>query len=406
MIIEKHKLSELHPSPYNPRQISKEELKKLEDSMAKFGYVDPLIWNKRTGNIVGGHQRFKILSEKLPLDADVEVSVVDLDEYQEKALNLALNKISGEWEDTKLDELLKQLHDEQPDIMKYTGFDEREITRLLKLNQPPNEDIIEVGAYERAKSLSKIQRGDIFQLDNHRLMCGDATSETDINTLMDGQKANMVFTDPPYGVSYAGKNEFLNTISRGNRIQIEIENDQKKVDDLAESVIYPSFCQIKRVLAPDGSYYITAPQGGELLMMMMMMRAGLTLRHMLIWVKNNHVLGRTDYNYKHEPILYGWIDKHNFYGLGEHQFSTWEIDKPHVSDLHPTMKPIALITNALLNSSRENELIIDFFGGSGSTLIACEQTNRICYMIEIDPIYVQIIIDRWEKLTNKKAVKL
>jgi DNA modification methylase len=225
---------------------------------------------------------------------------------------------------------------------------------------------------------------------------------------MGADKADMVFTDPPYGVSYGDKNKFLNSIASGNRIQTPIEGDHKTVNDLADSIIFPAFCCIKESLADKASYYITAPQGGELLMMMMMMmiKAGLPLRHMIIWVKNNHVLGRTDYNYKHEPILFGWVNAHNFYGNGEFKFSTWEIDKPHKSDLHPTMKPIALMENALLNSSQRNEIIIDTFGGSGSTLIACEKTNRKCRMVEIDPLYCQVIIDRWEKFSNKKAVKL
>ena len=213
---------------------------------------------------------------------------------------------------------------------------------------------------------------------------------------MGGKRADMVFTDPPYGVSYAEKNTYLNAISRGNCIQKEIVGDHKTIEELADSIIFPAFCRVKEILAERSSYYITAPQGGDLLMMMMMMmqKAGLILRHMIIWVKNNHVLGRTDYNYKHEPILYGWLKVHDFYGLGEFKFSTWEIDKPLKSDLHPTMKPVALIVNAIQNSCPEGGLMADLFGGSGSSMVASQNTGSRCNMMEISPDYCAVILQR------------
>lgn len=266
------------------------------------------------------------------------------------------------------------------------------------------EEVVEDEVPEAPK-IAKTKTGDLYILGNHRLLCGDATKKEDVDKLMAGQKADMVFTDPPYGVAYADKNKYLNTIARGNRIQTEIQNDHKDINDLKNNIIFPAFCRIKETLNNRSSYYITAPQGGDLLMMMMMMmKAGLPLRHMIIWVKNNHVLGRTDYNYKHEPLLFGWDEVHDFYGKGKHKFSTWEIDKPHKSDLHPTMKPIELIANALLNSTLKEMNILDLFGGSGSTLIACEQLNRKCFMMEIDPLYVSVILERWENFTGKKAV--
>jgi site-specific DNA-methyltransferase (adenine-specific) len=237
-------------------------------------------------------------------------------------------------------------------------------------------------------------------------MCSDSTKIEDVEKLMNGEKADMVFTDPPYGVNYAKKNEFLNTISPANRIQKDIENDTMSLDETSD-FICQCFVNLRLSLAEKSSYYITAPQGGDLLLMMMktMQKADIPLRHMLIWVKNNHVLGRTDYNYKHEPILFGWVNTHNFYGKGEFKFSTWEIDKPLKNDLHPTMKPVALIVNACLNSTLEGDKVLDLFGGSGSTLIACEQTNRKCYIMELDERYATIILDRWEKLTGKKGEK-
>jgi site-specific DNA-methyltransferase (adenine-specific) len=209
-------------------------------------------------------------------------------------------------------------------------------------------------------------------------------------------------------VNYADKNIFLNNADKGNHIQDDIENDHAGSDETAKNDLWlPAFKNMADNSADDCSIYVTMPQGGAHMMMMMSAQeAGWQVKHELIWVKNNHVLGRVDYLYKHEPILFGWKDKHKFYGNGEHTKSVWEIPKPQKSDLHPTMKPIALIANALLNSSQEGDNILDVFGGSGSTLIACEQLNRKCYMMEMSPKYVDVIIKRWEEYTGKKAVKI
>ena len=390
---EKRKISDLTPATYNPRKWPEEETQNLKKSLDRFNLADPLVINLNNV-IIGGHFRWNILKQKGIDEIDVRVPDRLLDEAEEKELNVRLNRNLGLWD-------FDALANFDEDLLKDIGFDSSELDKIFQLGPSPEDDAVPDNAPPVAKA------GDIWQLGRHRVMCGDSTKREDVERLMEGKKADMVFTDPPYGVSYGDKNKFLNSIAPGNRIQTPIENDHKTVDDLADSVIYPAFSRIKEVLADKASYYITAPQGGELLMMMMMMmKAGLTLRHMLIWVKNNHVLGRTDYNYKHEPILFGWADGHNFYGNGEFQFSTWEIDKPHKSDLHPTMKPVALMVNALQNSCARDGICIDLFGGSGSTLIACEKTNRICYGMEISEVYVDVIIKRWEDFTKKKAVKL
>lgn len=177
-------------------------------------------------------------------------------------------------------------------------------------------------------------------------------------------------------------------------------------EECGEKLWKPAFQNMRDVAKDHCSIYVTMPQGGAHMMMMMMCAASWQVKHELIWVKNNHVLGRTDYFYKHEPILYGWAKTHKFYGKGEFNKSVWEIPKPQKSDLHPTMKPIRLISNCLQNNTIKNDLVIDLFGGSGSTLIACEQLNRICYMMELDPHYVDVIIARWEQFTGQKAVRL
>lgn len=271
-----------------------------------------------------------------------------------------------------------------------------------------DEEIVAVGEDNYNipdKIKTDIVLGDLFEIGEHRLLCGDSTSTDDVDRLMNGEKADMIFTDPPYGVSYAAKNEYLNTISPGNRIQEPIENDHMNLEDM-KGFILLLFGQIKRILAERSSYYITAPQGGDLMMMMMMMmEAGIPLRHCLIWVKNNHVLGRTDYNYKHEPILFGWDKVHDFYGAGDHKFSTWEIPKPLKNDLHPTMKPVALVENALLNSTLPGNIVADLCLGSGTTMVAAHQLKRKCYGMELSPEYCQVIIDRMVKLDPTLTIK-
>ena len=251
-----------------------------------------------------------------------------------------------------------------------------------------------------------IVAGDLFEIGAHRLLCGDSTKAEDVDRLMNGDGADMVFIDPPYGVSYASKNEYLNTISPGNRIQVPIENDHMSLSDTSDFILL-LFKQLKRILKKRSSYYITAPQGGDLMMMMMtMMReAGIPLRHCLIWAKNNHVLGRCDYMYKHEPILYGWVDVHDFYGEGSQKFSVWNFDKPLKNDLHPTMKPVPLVGNALLNSILTGNIVADLCLGSGTTMVAAHQLNRRCFGMEIDPKYCQVILDRMRKLAPDLEIR-
>ena len=240
-------------------------------------------------------------------------------------------------------------------------------------------------------------------------MCGDSTSAEDVARLMGGEKADMVFTDPPYNVNYADKNSFLNEADKGNRIQEDIENDHYSDDnECGEKLWKPAFSNCYENAKDKCSIYVTMPQGGTHMMMMMMMikESGWQVKHELIWVKNNHVLGRVDYYYKHEPILYGWKKGHKWYGKGKFDKSVWEIDKPLKSDLHPTMKPIELIENALLNSSNKNDLILDLFGGSGSTLIASEKNGRKARLMEIEPKYCDVIRRRYTKwcLANNRPL--
>lgn len=218
----------------------------------------------------------------------------------------------------------------------------------------------------------------------------------------------MVFTDPPYGVAIGDKNKMLDEIAGGKsgRIKTNIEGDTLGTDELYDMLL-SAFTNLRENCAEDCSYYVSSPQGGEIGLMMMMMRdAGLAVRHNLIWEKSSATfsMGRLDYDYKHEPIFYTWTKKHIFYGNGHCKNTVLQFPKPRKCDLHPTMKPIELVAELILNSSKENDYVADIFGGSGTTLIACEQLNRNCIMMEKDPHYADVIIDRWENFTGRKAV--
>jgi len=387
--VSKIPISQLNPAAYNPRkdlQPGDPEYEKLKRSIQEFGYVEPIVWNKRTGNIVGGHQRYKVLLDMGM--SEVDCVVVDLDETKEKALNLALNKIQGDWDYLKLKDLLQELDTGEFDL-ELTGFDMDEIEDLIAQLHVPEEIVEDEVPEPPEEPITK--PGDLWILGRHRLLCGDATVAADVERLMDGKKADSLITDPPYGVDYSGKNEFLNKIDKGNRIQKPITND-----DITD---YRQFFSAFMGLAPLAEYntvYIFM-SGKELHSLRLAFDdCGYSFGDYLVWVKNNHVLGRKDYNAKHEFIVYGWKGKHKFYG----GFSTTvlEFDRPQRSDLHPTMKPIPLLAKLINDGLPANGKVYDPFGGSGSTLIACEQLNRICYTMEIDPVYCDVIVQRYINL--------
>ena len=254
-------------------------------------------------------------------------------------------------------------------------------------------------------------KGDVWKLGEHILMCGDSTDLESVKKLMGGGeiKADMVFTDPPYGVSIGDKNKMLREHVGGKSITQNIENDTLSVEEL--HVILKKAMENARLnCKDDASYYVTAPQGGSLglMMMMMMKEAGLEVRHNLIWRKNSATfsLGRLDYDYQHEPIMYTWTKSHHNYRKGKYRTTIWDFDKPRKCDLHPTMKPVALVANCMLDGTKEGDVVLDIFGGSGTTIIAAEQLGRRARVMELDPHYCDVIIARWEKLTGAKAEKI
>lgn len=394
MQIEKKKVIDLVPADYNPRKDLKpgdKEYEKLKRSIDEFGYVDPLIWNKRTSRLVGGHQRLKVLKD-MGID-EVDVVVVDMDEEKEKALNVALNKISGDWDKDKLMLLITDLQGEDFDV-SLTGFDPEELDDLFKDNL---KDDVKNDNFDVDKELKKptmTKPGDLWQLGEHRLLCGDSTKEESYNLLMAGKQANLVITDPPYNVNYQG--------SAG-----KIKNDNMK-DDAFYQFLLAAFTNMEKSMADDASIYVFHADTEGLNFRKAFSDAGFYLSGTCIWVKQSLVLGRSPYQWRHEPILFGWKKKgkHCWYA-GRKESTIWEFDKPKKNKDHPTMKPIPLLAYPIMNSSMTNSIVLDPFGGSGSTLIACEQTKRICKTIELDEKFCDVIVKRYiEQVGSTKDVKV
>ena len=384
------------PKPWD-RNPKKHNIKAIEKSMDEFDITQPILLQCKSNKIIAGHGRYEAMKNKGM--KEVPVVFLPLSDAKAKAYALVdnnLTMIEG-WHEDKLNDLLEEIKVELPEL----DLDEMGFGEHLK------HVVVEDDVPEPPK-VAKSKRGEIYALGNHRLMCGDATSKDDMTALMRGERADMVFTDPPYSVGIGKKNRALQSVQPSERIVSDIESDNVSVEETAKTVWKPAFELIGSTLKDGGSYYVTAPQGGDqMMMMMMMMQGSIPCKHELIWVKNQPTfsMGRLDYDYKHEPILYGWKGKHAFVGSGEFTKSIWEVDRERKCDMHPTMKPVRLVANAILNSSQTDAFVLDPFGGSGTTLIACEQLGRMCYMMEIDPIYVDVIIVRWEKLTGKKAIK-
>ena len=382
MVIERKHTADLIPADYNPRKDLKPgdaEYEKLKRSIEQFGYVEPVIWNKTTGFVVGGHQRLKVL-----LDmgiTEVECVVVEMDAEKEKALNIALNKISGEWDKDKLALLIADLQGADFDV-SLTGFEPAEIDSLFKDAQQSKvkDDDFDVEAELKEPPFTKA--GDVWTLGRHRLVCGDSTKAETFALLMGDRKANLVITDPPYNVNYEG--------SAG-----KIQNDNM-ADDAFYQFLLAAFQNTEAVMADDASIYVFHADTEGLNFRRAFADAGFRLSGTCIWKKQSLVLGRSPYQWQHEPILFGWKKKgkHQWY-TGRKESTIWEFDKPKKNGDHPTMKPIPLLAYPIMNSSMSSTLVLDPFGGSGSTLIACEQTDRSCCMIELDEKFCDVVVKRY-----------
>lgn len=393
MNIKKISIEKLKAAEYNPRkdlQPEDEEYQKIKKSILEFGYVAPVIVNSDM-TVIGGHQRLKVLKELGY--TEIECNIVDLDKTKEKALNIALNKISGDWDDAKLEELLAELKNEDID-MDITGFSFDEIDNILKDVIGSKDDEFDVEQALKEINIPTTRKGDIWILGKHRLMCGDSTKKENVNKLVKDELADLIITDPPYNVDYEGKTQEALKIENDNMSETEFYN-----------LLLDSFKNMFEVVKCGCGIYVFHADTEGLNFRNAFKAVGFKLAQCLVWVKNTFVMGRQDYQWKHEPILYGWKEGCAHYFIDDRKQSTvLEFDKPTRNAEHPTMKPIDLLVYLIKNSSKENQLVLDLFGGSGSTLIAAEQSNRKCYMMELDPKYCDVIVKRWETLTNAKAI--
>ena len=373
-------VSVLRPAEYNPRKKLKpgdKEYEKIKNSIQEFGFADPLVVNADM-TIIGGHQR---LTVAIDLGyTEVPCAVVDVDKTREKALNIALNKITGQWDDELLANLLKDLDRVQFNT-DLTGFEKDEIQRLCSklFDKEVQEDNFDVDNELKQPVFSKL--GDLWLIGKHRVICGDSTGEEVYTRLMDGQKANLVLTDPPYNVDVeetAGK----------------IMNDNMGDEEFYNFLLSAYRCMHAN-LADDGSIYVWHADTEGLNFRKAFKDAGFYLSGCCIWKKNSLVLGRSPYQWIHEPCLFGWKQKgkHQWYS-DRKQTTVWEYDKPRSSKDHPTMKPVTLMSYPLKNSTMTNGIVLDPFLGSGSTLIACMETDRVCRGIELDPKFVDVIVKR------------
>ncbi len=407
MKIESLAVDKINPAIYNPRKDLKPgdpEYDKLKKSILEFDMVEPLVWNKKTGNLVGGHQRLKILKE-LGIK-NVEVSVVNLSEVKEKALNLALNKISGEWDYPKLKDLLEELDTGDFDI-EITGFDPSEIEDLMTQFHTPEEGLTDDDEIpEKVETICKA--GDLWELGNHRLLCGDATVEADVAKLMANEKAILMATDPPYGDSWIAKARDMQKHGYGHSragLHGSMASDDKTGEELKEFLC--AFLILAKGIAQLPFPYYVWHRAKRIIYEQALIECGYFVHQPVIWVKPSFVIGRLHYHPRCEWALHGWIQgegKCPFYGK-HNQSDVWELGREN-DGLHPTQKPVALFEIPIKNHTHLEDICYDPFGGSGSTLIACEKLGRKCRMMEIDEHYCDVIIQRWQNFTGKQAAKL
>ena len=376
-------LSDLVPYENNPR-INDHAVDAVASSIREFGFKVPIIVDKENV-IVAGHTRLKA-ALRLGLDTVPVIIADDLTPEQVKAFRLADNK-TAEMAYFDIGKLQIELAGIEDIDMAEFGFD-LELDTLNLSSESEAEPEYVVPAEPKSKY------GDIYRLENHVLMCGDSTSEVDVGRLLNGAIVDLLLTDPPYNVDYVG--------SGGRTIANDAMDDGEYLEFLQSA-----FTNAARHLAEGGVYYIFHADTKSLLVQTAVNLAGLEVRQCLVWVKNTFAMGRQDYHWRHESILYGWKDGAAHYFIDDRtQDTVLEEDRPQRNDIHPTMKPVPLIKKLIANSSRTGDVVLDLFGGSGTTLIACEEMKRKCYMMELDPKYCDVIIDRWEQFTGQKAVKL
>lgn len=415
-------IDQINAATYNPRvdlQPGDPEYEKLRRSIEQYGYVEPIVWNERTGNMVGGHQRYKIL--KARGDTEVAVSVVDLDPEQERLLNLALNKISGRWDEDALARLLSELQEAGADV-ELTGFDQDEIGDLIAglPDVPDIEPQVVEDDFDVQHALDEIKepetrRGDVWQLGPHRLVCGDATDPDDVSLLMEGAQAALIVTDPPYNVAVESDSERLAADGRD-----KIMNDDMPAEQFA-GFLNSIFANYSSIMDPSAAIYVFHPSSYQREFEDAMNAAGIVVRSQCVWVKNAASFGWSQYRWQHEPVFYAHLKGKAPAWYGDRRQTTvwraglpvdepipstvWEVSRGDVGKyVHPTQKPLELLTIPIGNSSQRGDLVVDFFGGSGSTLMTCEQMGRACRTMELDPVFCDVIKKRYQQATGIEPI--
>ena len=377
-------IKSIRPYEKNPRR-NDEAVDAVAASIREFGWQQPIVVDK-DGVIIAGHTRYKA-AKKLKCDTVPVVVADDLTEDQVKAYRLADNKTGelAEWDTAMLGEELAELADFD---MSQFGFD----TILQEEAREAEEDDYDVNPPEEPKA----KLGDIYQLGRHRLMCGDSTDAESVYQLCQDGQVDMLLTDPPYGVDYTGK----------TKDALKIQNDATS-DETLRDMLADAFSAANNIMKPGAVFYIWHADSKALVFRIACQMAGWEVRQVLIWVKNTMVMGRQDYQWKHEPCLYGWKDgAGHLWASDRKQTTILNFDKPTKNKEHPTMKPVKLFDYQIQNNTKGGDIVLDLFGGSGTTIVACEQNGRCARVMELDPRYVDVIIDRWEKLTGEKAVLL
>ena len=381
--------SKLIPYVNNARTHSQEQVNKLRGSLREFGFINPVIIDSDF-NVIAGHGR--LMAAKEEGIEEVPCVLVDyLTEAQKKAYILADNRYA---QDAGWDEELLRLEIESLEGMDFdvslTGFDDQEIADLFADGESTGAEDDDFDLSDALEKAAFVERGDVWQVGRHRLMCGDATSPEDVATLMDGKKANLIITDPPYNVAFESSDG------------LSIKNDKMENDKFYEFLL-AAFKNMAEHLEKGGSAYVFHADTEGLNFRKAFIDAGFHLSGCCIWVKNSLVLGRSDYQWQHEPVLYGFLQNGKHYWskkAGRSQTTIWNFDKPKKNKNHPTSKPLDLLAYPIGNSSQENAIVIDTFGGSGSTLMTCEQTNRICHTMELDEKYASVILRRYVEDTD------
>ncbi|WP_207654970.1 DNA modification methylase [Haloimpatiens massiliensis] len=394
--IEMLSVNQLVPYTKNARHNEK-AVDKVASSIKEFGFKNPIIIDANN-EIIAGHTRL-MAAKKLGIDEIPTIKVDDLSPEQVKAFRIADNKTSeyAEWD---FELLAKELEDLKNDgySLDLTGFDFSEAEKLMDdFKEEVESDETEEETVPPPPDDPITKRGDIWLLGKHRLMCGDSTVKADVEKLMDGQKANLIVTDPPYNVDYTGK----------TKDALKIENDKMDNDSFYD-FLFDAFTRLYEVAEDGAGVYIFHADSEGLNFRKAMIESGFKLAQCCIWAKQTMVMGRQDYHWQHEPVLYGWKPTGSHYwNTDRKQTTIWHFDRPFRNEYHPTMKPVDLICYPIKNSSKLGDLVLDTFGGSGSTLMACIETDRICYTMELEEKYADVVVNRYiNKIGSSEDVYL